>query len=77
MPEGETADEVPVASLARLWPNREHESSWLKNLLCTLGLHRWHELDIGRLLPNEKATLLSMVPEDSLSRQIVRIELQF
>jgi hypothetical protein len=44
---------IPVASLARLWPNRQHESNWLKNLLYCLGMHRWHELDIGPIVPGE------------------------
>jgi hypothetical protein len=35
-----------LASLARLWPNRTHESNWMKDLLCGLGLHRWHRLDV-------------------------------
>ena len=30
--------------LARLWPNRVHESNWLKNLACRMGLHRWQEM---------------------------------
>ena len=30
--------------LARLWPNRVHESNWLKSLACRMGLHRWHEM---------------------------------
>lgn len=30
--------------LARLWPNRVHESSWLKNLACGFGLHRWRKM---------------------------------
>ncbi|HLW97589.1 MAG TPA: hypothetical protein VKR82_03005 [Candidatus Acidoferrales bacterium] len=33
-------------SLERLWPNREHESNWLKNLACTVGLHRWHDVKL-------------------------------
>jgi hypothetical protein len=56
MPNDEASPDISVASLKRLWPNREHESNWLKNALCGLHLHRWHELDIGRLVPNEKAS---------------------
>jgi len=33
-------------TLARLWPNRVHESSWLKNLACHFGWHRWHEMKL-------------------------------
>ena len=33
---------IPVEALRRLWPNRQHESNWLKNLLCRFGMHRWY-----------------------------------
>jgi hypothetical protein len=33
-------------SLAKLWPHRLHESSWLKNLFCWMRLHRWAQLDL-------------------------------
>jgi hypothetical protein len=36
--------EPDLRALGRLWPNREHESNWLKGLLCSLGIHRWHTL---------------------------------
>jgi len=36
-----------LAPLGRLWPHREHESNWLKGLLCAVGFHRWHTLMIG------------------------------
>ena len=35
--------------LARLWPNRVHESNWLKSLACRVGLHRWHDMELGSL----------------------------
>ena len=35
-----------LTELRRLWPNREHESNWLKALLCSLGIHRWHTLTL-------------------------------
>jgi hypothetical protein len=35
-----------LRALGRLWPNREHESNWLKALFCALGFHRWHTLSI-------------------------------
>jgi hypothetical protein len=38
---GQSGERVSRASLARLWPNRVHESNWLKTLACWLGLHRW------------------------------------
>jgi hypothetical protein len=42
-------------SLARLWPNRVHESNWLKNLACWLGLHRWHDMKFEGLPPANAA----------------------
>ncbi len=33
--------------LERLWPNRTHESNWLKNVCCSMGLHCWHALDVS------------------------------
>src|SRR5580700_2913599 len=36
--------EPDLAPLGRLWPNREHESNWLKDLICAAGFHRWHTL---------------------------------
>jgi hypothetical protein len=40
-------EDSPLAKeLARLWPNRSHESNWVKTSLCKLGLHRWHPLDV-------------------------------
>jgi hypothetical protein len=38
-----------AASLAKLWPNRLHESNALKNLFCRTGLHRWAQLDLLEL----------------------------
>ena len=43
-------------ALAKLWPNRVHESNWVKNLTCHFGLHRWQEMKF----------------EDSQSAQLVR-----
>jgi hypothetical protein len=37
--------------LARLWPNRAHESNWLKSLACHFGWHRWHEIEFERSKP--------------------------
>lgn len=36
-----------LQSLAKLWPHRTHESSWLKQTLCALGLHRWQRLEVS------------------------------
>jgi hypothetical protein len=38
-----------AASLAKLWPNRLHESNALKNMFCRAGLHRWAQLDLQEL----------------------------
>jgi hypothetical protein len=35
------------ALLARLWPNRHHESNWLKDAFCSLGFHRWYPVDVS------------------------------
>ena len=45
------ADPALIASLARLWPHREHESNAVKNLFCCAGLHRWRQLDLSELHP--------------------------
>jgi hypothetical protein len=40
--------------LARLWPNRTHESNWVKGALCAVGAHRWYRVDVpvhGLILP--------------------------
>lgn len=39
--------EPDLAPLGKLWPNREHESNWLKGLICAVGFHRWHTLKVG------------------------------
>jgi hypothetical protein len=47
-------DSELVASMAKLWPHREHESNWLKSLFCTLGLHRWRRLNLDELVPGRE-----------------------
>jgi hypothetical protein len=42
------ADPALIASLARLWPHREHESC------CRSGLHRWRQLDLSELYPGKE-----------------------
>jgi hypothetical protein len=44
-PTANSAPQPDLASLARLWPNRTHESNWLKDAICALGFHRWYLLD--------------------------------
>jgi hypothetical protein len=41
--------EITAKSLSKLWPHRMHESNYLKNLCCHLGLHRWSRLDLSAL----------------------------
>lgn len=41
------SDTALAEALAKLAPNRMHESSWLKNLLCGVGLHRWYRPNLG------------------------------
>lgn len=43
-----------AASLGKLWPHREHESSAMKNLFCRVGLHRWRQLDVQQLAVREQ-----------------------
>ena len=51
-PVGETANDAELAkSLARLWPNREHEASAVAGLLCRAGVHYWRRLDLTDLAP--------------------------
>jgi hypothetical protein len=52
MPAENTSDTELAKSLARLWPNREHESSAPASLLCRLGIHRWRQLDLTDIAPN-------------------------
>jgi hypothetical protein len=48
---GQPGERVSPASLDRLWPNRVHESNWLKTLACWLGLHRWYEMSLEGYMP--------------------------
>ena len=43
------ADAELVVSLAKLWPHRQHESNAVKNFFCSVGLHRWRQLDLSEL----------------------------
>ena len=49
--------EIAAKSLARLWPHRLHESNYLKNLFCYLGMHRWARLELGSLIPEEEKSV--------------------
>ena len=38
-----------AASLAKLWPHREHESNALKSFFCLSGWHQWRQLNLEEL----------------------------
>ena len=46
-----SSDALLIASLARLWPHREHESSAVAGLLCRTGIHFWRRLETSQLAP--------------------------
>jgi hypothetical protein len=46
-------DAVLAASLARLWPHREHESNAAAGMLCRWGVHRWRTLEVSELVPEK------------------------
>jgi hypothetical protein len=46
-----SSDAELAVSLARLWPNREHEASAVAGLLCRVGVHYWRRLDLAELAP--------------------------
>ncbi len=49
--------EIAAKSLAKLWPHRQHESNYVKNLLCSLGMHRWTRLELGGLIPEKEKSV--------------------
>jgi hypothetical protein len=51
VPNAASKDAALAASLAKLWPHREHESNAVRGLLCRCGLHRWRRLDLRDLVP--------------------------
>lgn len=55
---------IEPPALEKLWPNRTHESNWLKDLLCGLGLHRWYAVQFSPLISGKGSSLLPMVFED-------------
>jgi hypothetical protein len=46
-------DRALAASLAKLWPHREHESNAVRALLCRCALHGWRKLDLRELAPDK------------------------
>ena len=59
-----SSDAELVASLARLWPNREHKAIAVAGLLCRVGIHYWRLLDLAELAPNRDYSLLFLVLQD-------------
>jgi|KBSMisStandDraft_5_1062788.scaffolds.fasta_scaffold294804_3 hypothetical protein len=70
------------AALAKLWPNRTHESNWMKEVLCRLTLHRWHRVDVPGpavhecdrgLLPPVHGDQIAFLTKNGLGRLAIRI----
>jgi hypothetical protein len=58
---------APTAeSLAGLSPHRLHESNWLKNLLCSFGLHRWYHVKWDGSAPAKAARFCRWCPKVEL-----------
>ena len=49
-----TSDAELAQSLANLWPHRWHESNCLLNIRCSVGLHRWMQLDLSAFVPDRE-----------------------
>jgi hypothetical protein len=41
-------------ALARRSTQRWQDSVWFKNVLCLIGLHRWVQMNLGRMLPRNE-----------------------
>ena len=54
MPTNNPTGDKLARQLARLWPNREHESNALASLCCRVGIHRWRQLDLTNLAPTHQ-----------------------
>lgn len=50
----QSSDAELARSLAKLWPHRMHESSWMKNFFCLMHLHRWAQLDLSLQAPGRE-----------------------
>jgi len=53
-PAEDCSDAALAKSMAKLWPNRLHESGAFRSLPCHVGLHRWAQLHVENLLPEKK-----------------------
>ena len=49
-----SSDAELATSLAKLWPNREHESNAVVSLFCKFGWHRWRQLNLEVLGPDKE-----------------------
>jgi hypothetical protein len=58
-----SSDAALAESLAKLAPNRVHESSWFKDLLCSLGMHRWHYPNLGNSFPPKEVRVCRWCPK--------------
>lgn len=57
------SDAALTKQLARLWPNRQHESNWVRDLLCAFGMHRWSKLNLDHLLPGKEVEFCRWCPK--------------
>jgi hypothetical protein len=46
-------EDLDAEFLPKLSPHRVHESSWLKSLPCSFGVHRWYETEFGSVPPQK------------------------
>jgi hypothetical protein len=63
------SDNDPVISaelLGKLSPHRMHESTWLKELLCRVGLHRWYYVSLENSIPGKELGLCRWCPKAKL-----------
>jgi hypothetical protein len=59
-------DPIHLRSLEKLWPNRRHESNWLKDVLCAMGFHRWYLIDLSTLPSGAKYSFCRWCPKIKL-----------
>jgi hypothetical protein len=48
-----STDQELAASLAKLWPHREHEAPSFSGVFCGVGLHRWRSLNTAQIAPRK------------------------
>lgn len=57
---------LTAESFASLSPHRLHESNWLKNLLCSLGLHRGYLVQWDGSVPAKAVRFCRWCPKVEL-----------